>query len=57
MLYSAPKKSGKSGFAGLFTITLLLIYCSSYPEAILAANDQEQAAGRVFAQIQKIIEC
>ena len=42
-IYSCPKKSGKTTFAG-------------YPEATICANDQEQSVGRVFTMIRRIIE-
>ena len=56
LLYSTPKKSGKTAFAALFTLTLLLLYGRSFPEATLCANDQEQSVGRVFQAIRRIIE-
>src|ERR1700745_1402316 len=43
LLYSCPKKSGKTTFAALCTLTVILIFGGSlYPEATLAANDQDQ---------------
>ena len=56
LIYSCPKKSGKTAFAALFTLTVLLIYGGAFPEATLCANDQEQATGRVFQAIRRIIE-
>jgi phage terminase large subunit-like protein len=56
LLYSCPKKSGKTCFAALFTLTLILLFGGSYPEATLAANDQDQAVGRVFEMCRRIIE-
>jgi phage terminase large subunit-like protein len=56
LLYSCPKKSGKTAFAALFTLTLLLLFGGSFPEATLAANDQDQAQGRVFEACRRIIE-
>ena len=43
-LYSCPKKSGKTTFAAIHTLTLVLLFGGSYPEATLVANDLEQAA-------------
>ena len=56
LLYSCPKKSGKTVFAALFVLTLLLLFGGSFPEATLAANDQDQAQGRVFEACRRIIE-
>jgi phage terminase large subunit-like protein len=56
-VYSCPKKSGKTTFAAIFVITIILLFGQSYPEAICAANDHEQSVGRVFAAIKRIIEC
>ena len=56
LIYSCPKKSGKTGFAALFTLTLLFLHGGAFPEATLCANDQEQASGRVFQAIRRIIE-
>lgn len=57
LVYACPKKSGKTGFAAMFTITLLLLFGGARPEAICASNDYEQSIGRVFATIRAIIEC
>jgi phage terminase large subunit-like protein len=56
-LYSCPKKSGKTTFAALLCLTVILLYGGSHPEATLAANDQEQAVGRVFEMVRRIVEC
>ena len=55
-IYSCPKKSGKTTFAGIHALTLLLLFGGSYPEATICANDQEQTVGRVFTMIKRIIE-
>ena len=55
-IYSCPKKSGKTTFAGIHTLTTLLLFGGSYPEATICANDQEQSVGRVFTMIRRIIE-
>ena len=55
-IYSCPKKSGKTTFAGIHTLTTLLLFGASYPEATICANDQEQSIGRVFTMIRRIIE-
>lgn len=56
-VYSCPKKSGKTTFAAIYVITIVLLYGGAYGEAICAANDFEQSVGRVFAAIRRIIEC
>src|SRR5215831_12149556 len=55
-VYSRPKKSGKTTFAALHVLTLTLLFGGAYPEATLCANDQEQARGRVFEMVRRIIE-
>jgi Phage Terminase len=55
-LYSCPKKSGKTTFAALVCLTVILLFGGSFPEATLAANDQEQAVGRVFEMCRRIVE-
>ena len=42
-IYSCPKKSGKTTFAGIHALTTLLLFGGSYPEATICANDQEQS--------------
>jgi phage terminase large subunit-like protein len=56
LVYGAIKKSGKTGFAAIFTITLLLLFGGRYAEAYVAANDLEQAQGRVFEMCRRIVE-
>jgi phage terminase large subunit-like protein len=55
-IYSCPKKSGKTTFAAIYVITLVLLFGGAYPEAIIAANDFEQSVGRVFTAIKRIVE-
>jgi hypothetical protein len=55
-VYSCPKKSGKTTFAALHVLTLVLLFGGAYPEATLCANDQEQARGRVYEMVKRIIE-
>jgi hypothetical protein len=55
LLYSAPKKSGKTAFAAILTLTATLLYGGSNPEAICAANDLEQSQSRVFSAIKRIV--
>jgi phage terminase large subunit-like protein len=55
LLYSCPKKSGKTTFAALVCLTIILLSSEAFPEATLAANDQEQAMGRVFEMCRRIV--
>jgi hypothetical protein len=56
-LFSCPKKSGKTAFAALHVLATVLLYGGAYPEATLCANDYDQAQGRVFEAVKRIIEC
>jgi hypothetical protein len=56
LVFSAPKKSGKTTLAALFVLTLLLLFGGAYPEAIIAANSFEQTVARAFLMIRRIIE-
>jgi phage terminase large subunit-like protein len=56
LLYSCPKKSGKTTFAAIIVLTVILLFGDAFPEATLAANDQDQAVGRVFEACRRIIE-
>ena len=55
IIYSAPKKSGKTFVNAL--VTVWWAYTQEPPNKLLiCANDLEQARGRVFRAIQKIIQ-
>jgi hypothetical protein len=54
--YSCPKKSGKTTFAALKVIYVTLVLGGRYAEALCFANDHEQAQGRVFQQIRRIVQ-
>jgi phage terminase large subunit-like protein len=57
LVYGAPKKSGKTAFGALFMLTMVLLYGGRFAEGFAAANDQEQAMGRVFQACRRIVEC
>src|SRR5271156_618620 len=57
LLYGAPKKSGKTAFGALFMLTMVLLYGGRFAEGYAAANDLEQAQGRVFQAVRRICEC
>jgi hypothetical protein len=56
LLYSAIKKSRKTEFAALFTLTLMWLYGGRHAEGYMAANDLEQASARCFQGCCRIIE-
>jgi phage terminase large subunit-like protein len=56
LLYSCPKKSGKTTFAAIIVITIITLYGGAYPEAVVAANDYEQSVGRVWTMVKRIVE-
>lgn len=55
-LYSAPKKSGKTATAAMSMIYTVLILGGRFAEGYCAANDFEQAQGRVFQACARMIE-
>jgi hypothetical protein len=57
LLYGAPKKSGKTAFGAIFMLTMVLLYGGRFSEGYAAANDLEQATGRVFQAARRIVEC
>jgi phage terminase large subunit-like protein len=56
LVFGAPKKSGKTGFAALFVLTMVLLFGDRYAEGYTLANDLEQAQSRVFEAIKRIVE-
>jgi phage terminase large subunit-like protein len=56
LIFSAPKKSGKTTFAAMIVIYAVCVLGGRFAEGICVANDLEQAQGRVFQAISRIIE-
>jgi phage terminase large subunit-like protein len=56
LVYSCPKKSGKTAFGAMFAILMVLIYGGQFAEGYCLANDLEQAQGRVFQAAKRIVE-
>jgi hypothetical protein len=56
-VYSCLKKSGKTTFAAIHALTTTLLFGGGYPEATICANDLDQARGRVFEMMKRIVEC
>jgi hypothetical protein len=55
-LAACPKKTGKTTFAGLHLLTTTLIYGGRFAEGFCVANDLEQAQGRVYQAVRRIVE-
>src|SRR5262249_37655552 len=55
LVWSKPKKSGKSAFAAMLTLYLVIVLVPG-GEAILCANDFEQSQGRVFRACCEIVK-
>src|ERR1017187_8427536 len=56
LIFSAPKKTGKTAFAAFVVIYVVCVLGGRFAEGICCANDLEQSAGRVFQAIARIVE-
>jgi phage terminase large subunit-like protein len=56
LVYSCPKKSGKTATGAMAILYVIVCLGGPYAEGYCVANDFEQAQGRVFQQIARIIE-
>jgi phage terminase large subunit-like protein len=56
LVFSAPKKSGKTAFAAMVVLYIVRVLGGRFAEGIIVANDYEQAQGRVFQAIARIVE-
>jgi len=56
MIFSAPKKSGKTGIASMIALYVAMVLAGNYGEIYCLANDHEQSIGRVFTGCVKILE-
>jgi phage terminase large subunit-like protein len=56
LVFGAPKKSGKTGFAALYVLTMVLLFGGAFGEGYAIANDLEQAQSRVFLAIRRIVD-
>ncbi len=56
LVFSGPKKSGKTALAAMITLYVVLCLGGPYAEAYCIANDFEQAQSRVFQAIVRIIK-
>jgi phage terminase large subunit-like protein len=55
LVYSAPKKSGKTGFAAMIVIYTAVALAGANGEIYLLANDFEQSQSRVFKAVVEIL--
>lgn len=56
LVFGAPKKSGKTATAAMVVLYVIIVLGGRFAEGYVCANDYEQAAGRVFQAIARIIE-
>jgi phage terminase large subunit-like protein len=56
-VFGAIKKSGKSATAAMHLLTMTLVHGGRFAEGYAVANDFEQAQGRVFQAVRRIVEC
>jgi phage terminase large subunit-like protein len=56
LIFSAPKKTGKTAFAAFVVLYVVCVLGGRFAEGICCANDEEQAQGRVFQAISRIVE-
>jgi hypothetical protein len=56
LVFSAIKKSGKTAFAAMLVIYVIVVLGGRYAEAYCCANDFEQSQGRVFQAAARIVE-
>jgi phage terminase large subunit-like protein len=57
LVYSAPKKSGKTTLGAMAMIYVIAVLAGKYGEGYCVANDLDQSVGRVFKQCARILEC
>jgi phage terminase large subunit-like protein len=55
LVFSAPKKSGKTGLAAMLMLYVVLVLGGRFAEGFCVANDLEQAQGRVFQAVKRIV--
>ncbi len=53
LVFSGPKKSGKTAFAAMCLIYVTRVLGGRFAEAYCCANDEEQSQGRVFRTAPK----
>ena len=56
LVFSGPKKTGKTGMAAMAVLYVIVVLGGPYAEGYCVANDFDQAQGRVFQAVVRIIE-
>lgn len=56
LIFSAPKKSGKTGLAAMLAIYVAIVIGGRLAEVYCLSNDYEQSVGRVFEAARRIVE-
>lgn len=56
VMFAAPKKSGKTALGAMAVLYVVVVLGGPFAEAICVSNDFEQAQGRVFQAIARIVE-
>ena len=56
LLFSAPKKSGKTALAAMVVLYVILVLGGPYAEGYCLSNDYEQSVGRVFQQVVRMLD-
>jgi phage terminase large subunit-like protein len=56
MLFSAPKKSGKTALSGMLGIYIAVVIGGRFSEIYCLSNDYEQSVGRVFEAARRMVE-
>jgi hypothetical protein len=56
LLFSGPKKTGKTALAAMVTLYAVVVLGGRFAEGYAVANDFEQASSRVFTAIRRIVE-
>jgi hypothetical protein len=55
-VFGAPKKSGKTGYAAILLLMIIIVLGGRFAEGVCVANDLEQAQGRVFTAAARIVK-
>src|SRR5271169_6641772 len=56
LVFSGPKKSGKTATSAMVAIYVAVVIGGPYSEVYCLSNDYEQSVGRVFSAAARIIE-
>jgi hypothetical protein len=55
-VFGCPKKTGKTATAAMHMLTTTLVFGGRFAEGYCVANDLEQAQGRVFQAVRRLVE-